>query len=279
MMDAPVDASHYLRRDCRSADADLTRSPSPTGSGEPGVAPRRAQRQADAAGVWRQSPTEAPQDAPGVAQSQAGQPVAAIILAAGRSSRMGEHKLLLPLGGKPLLDWSVEAALASSARPLVVALGRDADALRAALPAGDYTTVVNPRYAQGMGTSLALAVSMLVAQFAPDILGTLILLADQPLMTPDIINAVLRAALGSPERIAMARYPARPGHPVYLPRRLFPRIQSLNGDQGARQLIAEEQGALTWVTVADERALLDVDTPEDYQRAQSLLAARDHLEG
>lgn len=199
--------------------------------------------------------------------------IAAIILGAGTSSRMGEHKLLLPLGGKPLIAWSVAAACASSARPVVVALGRAAEvvtgAVTAALPGASYSVVVNQRFAQGMGTSLALAVASLPA----GVIGALILLGDQPFMPTEAMEAVLAAARAQPERIAMGGYGGsgrRRGHPVYLPRRVFPELLALGDDEGARSIIARADDDLTLVAIADDIALLDVDTPEDYRRAQAL---------
>lgn len=193
-------------------------------------------------------------------------PIAAIILAAGRAERMGAHKLLLPLGGKPLLAWSVAAACASDARPIIVALGRDAEGVAAALPAGPYTTVVNQRFAEGMGTTLALAVSQLPAEVA----GTLVLLGDQPFMSVAAIEAVLAAARHAPDRIVMGERDGQRGHPVYLPRRVFGHVLALRSDEGARTIIASERDSVMAIPIADEHAMFDVDTLEDYHRAQRL---------
>ncbi len=190
--------------------------------------------------------------------------IAAIILAAGRSVRMGTHKLLLPLDGKPLLAWSIAAACASTARPVIVALGRAADDVAAALPTGPYTIVVNPRFAEGMGTSLACA----VASVPPAATGTLILLGDQPFMPTAAIEAVLAAARAQPERIVMGAYGQRQGHPVYLPRRVFAELLALRDDAGARTIIAREADAVLRIPLTDEHALFDVDTLADYQQAQ-----------
>ena len=195
--------------------------------------------------------------------------IAAIILAAGRSERMGAHKLLLPLAGKPLLAWSLNAACASDARPVILTLGRDAAEVAAALPVGPYTTVVNARYAAGMGGSLALAIGKL-DQLAPMVSGALILLGDQPFMPGSAIAAILSAARAEPERIVMGGYGSRRGHPVYLPRRVFPELLALRDDEGARCVIARERAAVALVAISDEHATFDVDTQEDYQRAQEI---------
>ncbi|HZC07131.1 MAG TPA: nucleotidyltransferase family protein [Ktedonobacterales bacterium] len=193
-----------------------------------------------------------------------GGPVAVIILAAGRSTRMGEHKLLLPLGDKPLLAWGLAAACASRARPIILALGRSAAEVAAALPDGPYTTVVNEQFAEGMGTTLALAVAHLPA----NVIGTIVTLGDQPFMTSQAIDDVFAAAQAQPDQIIMGVFGGKRGHPVYLPGRLFGELLSPTGDEGARTVIARERGKLSLVTLEDERAFFDVDTAEDYQRAQ-----------
>lgn len=192
--------------------------------------------------------------------------IAAIILAAGRSSRMGAHKLLLPLNGAPLLAWSLAAASASDARPVILALGRDAAMVADALPAGRYTTLINPRYAEGMGVTLAQAVGSL----APEVIGAVILLGDQPFMPTSTIQATLAAARAQPDRIIMGERDGRRGHPVYLPRRVFARVKALSGDEGARAIIAQEGDEITLVHIADAHAQFDVDTLQDYRRAQEI---------
>lgn len=192
--------------------------------------------------------------------------IAAIILAAGRSSRMGAHKLMLPLNGRPLLAWSLAAACASDARPVILALGRDAATVADALPDGRYTTLINPRYAEGIGGTLALAVKAL----APEIIGAVVLLGDQPFMPTGVIQATLAAALAQPDRIVMGEHDGRRGHPVYLPRRVFARVATLSADEGARAIIAQEAGEITLVHIEEAHAQFDVDTLHDYQQAQAI---------
>src|SRR5690242_18960980 len=99
-------------------------------------------------------------------------PVAAVVQAAGRSSRQGRHKLLLPLGGKPLVAHAVASACASSAEAVLVVVGHEADHVRAALPPDRYSIVENPVYAQGMATSLRTGIAAIPAACA----GALIML-------------------------------------------------------------------------------------------------------
>lgn len=188
------------------------------------------------------------------------------VLAAGSSSRMGAHKLLLDLSGRPLVAWSVMSAEASRAGEILVILGRDAGAVAAALPAGRHTNIVNDNAVRGQSTSLARAVTSI----SPDAPGFIVVLADQPFMDARSIDAALDAARLSPEIVVMGVTASGAGHPVYLPRRLFPRIVALTGDMGARDIIAAERDSIIRVPLDNPYAQFDVDSPEDYARAVEL---------
>jgi molybdenum cofactor cytidylyltransferase len=194
------------------------------------------------------------------------QAIAAIVLAAGSSSRMGAHKLLLPLGSRSVIAWSVAAACASQASDVIVVLGRDAVTVQAALDPGRFHTLTNQAYARGQGTSLAIALAA-VPQLA---IGVVVLLGDQPFMTAAAINHVLIAARHEPDRIVMGLVGERTGHPVYLPRRLFGELVALNGDAGARDIVARERAQVVRAPLHNDLAHLDIDTLEDYQRARAL---------
>src|SRR5579875_284501 len=141
---------------------------------------------------------------------------AAILLAAGTSSRMGadRHKLLLPLAGRPLVQHSVEAILASRARPLVIVLGHRAEEVRAAL--GEYAShsavelVVNSAYAQGMSTSLRCGLQALLARAArlhePQPASALIFLGDQPFISARLIDRLIAAWHSSGRPIVAPSY-------------------------------------------------------------------------
>lgn len=202
-------------------------------------------------------------------------PVPIVILAAGASTRMGSHKLLLDLAGRPVAAWSVIAACASQAADVVIVLGRDADTLEAALPQKRQRSLRNPAYAQGQGTSLALAVTA-IADTAP---GVVILLADQPFMDADSIDRVLNAASATPDNIVVGSVDGDTGHPVYLPQRLFVELAALGGDRGARDVLARERDHLIKVTLSNAHAHLDVDTSEDYARAVKLAYLLTSAEG
>ncbi len=202
--------------------------------------------------------------------SPADNPVAAIVLAAGRSSRMGAHKLLLPLGGRPLVAHAVRAACESRASPVIVVLGHEAERVRAALPAGSYTVVENPGYAAGMASSLRAGLAAVPESCA----GALVVLGDQPLVSPELLNRLIDAALRSPERIVAASYDGRRGNPVCFPRRYFAELAAINGDEGGRSVLLRHPDALLTVECGDLAPDLDADTPEDYARIQREWEAR-----
>jgi molybdenum cofactor cytidylyltransferase len=186
--------------------------------------------------------------------------VAAVVLAAGRSTRMGgPNKLLLPLGGKPVVAHAVEAALASRARPVIVVTGHQAEAVTEALAGYDVPTVHNPDYATGLASSLKAGVRA-VSDNAD---GALILLGDMPAVPPHLLDRLIEAFDARPD--ATAALPVREGqrgNPVLLGRTLFSAVLQLEGDEGARRLIGRD--GVVEVSVADPGIAADVDTPEAF---------------
>jgi molybdenum cofactor cytidylyltransferase len=194
--------------------------------------------------------------------------IAAIVLAAGRSRRMGAHKLLLPLGDRPLLAHVVAAACASTADPVIVVLGHEAARVAAALPPGRQRVIVNPDYREGMSTSLRVG----LAAVPPQASGALILLGDQPLITPALVERMLGVAQESPDSIIAASYDGRRGNPVYFPRAYFGELEGVTGDEGGRSVIERHRDTLRLVEIANAAAALDTDSPDDYRH---VLAAWD----
>ena len=188
--------------------------------------------------------------------------IAAVVLAAGRSSRMGSHKLLLPLGGHPLVTYAVRAATDSAASPIVVVLGHNAERVRRVLPVGAYRTIVNERYGEGMATSLNVG----IAAIDEPVTGAVVLLADQPLLSGRVLDRVLAEAGAHPERIVAATYGGTRGHPVFFPVSLFPEIQAIQGDEGARSVLARHADLVTRIAIEPPWVGLDVDEPSVYER-------------
>jgi molybdenum cofactor cytidylyltransferase len=196
----------------------------------------------------------------------AGRPfVSGVILAAGASTRMGRPKQLLDVAGRPLLQHVVDAALAASLDEVIVVLGHRADEVKAALALGGRArAVVNSDFADGQITSLRCG----LAATNPDARAAAILLGDQPSLQSEAIDHMIAAFLASGARAARPVYPevgGRPGHPVLLAREIFPELEGLHGDQGARTLFSEQRPGVLEIPVAGQPPP-DIDTPEDFAR-------------
>lgn len=203
--------------------------------------------------------------------------IAAIILAAGSSSRMGagRHKLLLSLAGRPVLAHVLDAALAASARPVILVLGHQADTVRGQIanyldhPA--IITVENPDYLQGMSTSMRAGLQALQVQsegqtVETPISGAVILLGDQPLITPQIIDALITTQQETGKRIVAPLYEGKRGNPTLFAASLFPELLQVTGDEGGRAVLARHKEELAVVEVGAGMANYDVDTWEAYQQ-------------
>ena len=210
--------------------------------------------------VVRPSPRSEPAPADGAeaaAPGPAGPRIAAVVLAAGRASRMGSNKLVAELDGEPIVRRTVRAVLASRARPVVVVTGHEADAVRAALTGLAVKLVHNPDFADGMSTSLRVGVA---AAGAVD--AALICLGDMPRLEPGHLDAVIDAyATGDPDEIIVPTCDRKRGNPVLWPRSYFPEIAELSGDVGARALIDRHADQVRLLAIDDPAILVDVDTP------------------
>ena len=194
--------------------------------------------------------------------------VYAVVLAAGRSSRMGgPNKLMALFDGKPLVRVTTERALKSRAAGTVVVTGHQADRVSAALAGLGVTTAANPDYAEGLSSSLKAGVAALPADAA----GALVVLGDMPGVSVrdlDRLIEAFRAAGGT--AIVRATHGGKRGNPVVLPRSLFAEVATLQGDTGARHLV-EAEGATVIDVEIGEAAFVDVDTPDAMTRAGGVL--------
>ena len=199
-----------------------------------------------------------------------GRAIAAVVLAAGRSSRMGgPNKLLAEIGGKPLVRHVVDAALASRARPVVVVTGHQRDKVEAALAGLPVKFVHNPHFADGLGTSLKTGIAALPAEAD----GVIVCLGDMPQVDAALIDRLIGAF--DPDHGALVVLPTidgKRGNPVVWSRRFFPDLMTVEGDVGARYLIGRYTEAVAEVPLTGTAALTDVDTPE------ALAAVRAELE-
>lgn len=204
------------------------------------------------------------------------QTTAAIILAAGSSSRMGagRHKLLLPLAGRPVLVHVIDATLASQASPIIIVLGHQAKEVRAHLASYfEHPNIIiteNPDYLQGMSTSMHMGLRTLMANeetsSASMVDSALIMLGDQPLITPQMIDTLIATRRIMGLRIVAPLYDGKRGNPVLFDASLFAELLTTTGDEGGRSVIERHRQELATVEVSDPMANYDVDTWEAYQR-------------
>ena len=189
--------------------------------------------------------------------------VAAIVLAAGRSTRMGAHnKLLADLAGKPMVRRVVETALASKARPVLVVTGHMAAEVGAALAGLDVGLVPNPDYATGLASSLRAGIRAVPA----DCDGALILLGDMPGINAEHVDWLVEAFAEASDAVVVPVHEGRQGNPVIWPRRSFSELLQLEGDAGAKRLITARRDEVREVELRTTGIFADIDTPEELAR-------------
>lgn len=191
--------------------------------------------------------------------------IAAIALAAGMSSRMGVNKLLQEWRGKALLRWTVEAAVASDAKPVIVVTGHDATSTEGVLRGLDVVIVRNPAYRDGLSTSLRAGLSALPESAD----GALVMLGDMPEVSANLLNRMI-AGFSPPDgrSICVAAHEGKRGNPVLWSRAFFGDIARITGDTGARGLLAANEEQLCEIETG-AGVLRDVDTPEALARLRA----------
>ncbi|RLB23221.1 MAG: hypothetical protein DRG76_04740 [Deltaproteobacteria bacterium] len=199
-----------------------------------------------------------------------GSVVAGIILAAGTSSRMGVSKQLLPIGGVPLICHMVSQVLSSHLDRVVMVLGHDAEKMKRALldycPHPRIEVVVNPEYPKGMASSIKRGLKVV----QDDCDHVMIILADMLHIDARLINILLKGYLKSGRDLGAIRIQARRSHPVIFSRRFYPELQRLEGDVGGRSIFEQYAHEACFIDAPPTYREMDLDTPEDYRRYQSL---------
>ena len=222
---------------------------------------RRAVMAMGAGGLLAEIPTRPqPRAEDGTPAAPRAPRIAALVLAAGRSTRMGAaNKMLAEVDGRPMVTHAVDTALASKGRPVVVITGHDPGAVMGALAGRDVAYAHNPDHARGLATSLAAG----IAALPRDIDGVVVCLGDMPRVTPAVIDRLIAAWNPVEGRaICVPTAGGRRGNPILWSRRFFAEMGAIEGDVGARSLLAAHADQLVEVETGCEGILLDVDTPE-----------------
>jgi molybdenum cofactor cytidylyltransferase len=194
--------------------------------------------------------------------------VAAVVLAAGSSSRLGQPKQLAPIAGRPALAYTLDALRASRVDRIVLVLGHAADAVAAALDLTDITVVRNDAYAEGQSTSVRAGVKSL----GDDVDAALMVVGDQPLLAPTVVDAIVRAYAETGGPFIVPVYDGEWGNPVLLARATWPLLDHLKGDTGARPILRKHMDMVLELPVAGS-LLDDIDTPDDYARIRARMEA------
>jgi molybdenum cofactor cytidylyltransferase len=192
--------------------------------------------------------------------------LSAVVLAAGKSERMGVNKLLLRVAGRTLLDHILEALEAAGLREVYVVLGHRPEMLRPVLERHDVEEVLNPEYEEGMLSSFKAGLRRVSSEAAYLVLG------DQ-LLEPALLVKMASAMEGDPQaEIVSPTYLGRRGHPVLFRSSVFGEILSLRGGETLRDLI-ERHSSSHRLVEGGPLCVLDIDTPEDFERARRLYEA------
>jgi molybdenum cofactor cytidylyltransferase len=191
--------------------------------------------------------------------------IAAILLAAGESRRMGaQNKLLLPFRNTTLLGNAVTSLCNSDADEVIVVLGHEAEQVRAALPEGRFRVVENPDFAQGMTTSIRAG----IRAASPQAEGLMICLSDLPFVEPsdynDLLNAFRTARVEDDHAIVRPVHQGRPGNPVLFSSEYRPLLLAHEKLEGCRGLMQQHPAHVREVEMTTDHVLQDLDTPEQY---------------
>lgn len=189
--------------------------------------------------------------------------ISGIILAAGAAQRMGRQKLLLDLKAKPVLQCALEAAL-SSELDEVVCIVRELKEIQQKIPLKHEKLrwAVNERAAEGQSTSIIAGLKTISLKSE----AAMFLVGDQPLIKPELINALIHLFKKEPALIVAPTFAGQSRNPVLFHSNLFPEILELKGDRGARGLIEKYRQESVFLEWPEETPFLDVDRWEDYEK-------------
>jgi molybdenum cofactor cytidylyltransferase len=186
--------------------------------------------------------------------------VGLIILAAGESSRMGKPKQLLPFQGQSLIQYMVQNGLTSRCFPVVVVLGANAPLIKLEISDLPLFITENVHWEEGMGASIRAGMDMLLSVY-DEVEAVIIMLCDQPFVKATLLNQFVEVYQQTHTPLIASSYAHTLGVPALFDRSLFPLLQNLHGQEGARKLIMHQSGVHT---ISFPEGKIDIDTPEDY---------------
>lgn len=189
--------------------------------------------------------------------------IAAVILAAGQSKRMGSPKMILPWGNTTVIGQVVAVLQEAGVSEICVVTGGAHEQVDLALQNLPVKTVFNPRFEQD---EMALSLQIGLASLPPQVQATLVVLGDQPQIQPQVVCSVIQAYLEQPMPLVVPSYQMRRGHPWLIDRVLWPEVQALQPPCILRDVLTSQPERILYVPVTTDSILRDLDTPEDYGR-------------
>jgi molybdenum cofactor cytidylyltransferase len=192
--------------------------------------------------------------------------IAALILAAGESSRMGTDKACLNYKNHTFLETILNTLREAGVQRTAVVLGHHAEEIQRSVMLEGAEVVINPDFRRGQTSSLQMGLKALESQ---ELEGIVLCLVDHPAVCAQTVRQVVDAFSDSLAPVVIPTYQGRRGHPVVIGRQLFGELKSLGTEAGANTIVQEYREATQFVEVNDPGILLDIDDPDSYRRSVS----------
>ena len=193
--------------------------------------------------------------------------IAAVVLSAGESSRMGSPKALLPISGVPFIEEIVRALKGTKIDRIIVVLGHHAEEIRKRIAHLPVTFVLNRDYAKGQLSSLIVAIRSLAAEKTTEkVDGVLVHLVDHPFISPALVDHMIDRFYETKKLIVIPRCGGRRGHPVIFSSRLFPELLSAPLEKGAKVVVHAHRDETLEIETDFAGVTIDIDTPEEYRQ-------------
>ena len=187
--------------------------------------------------------------------------LSAILLAAGKSQRMGKLKQLMSFGKSTILEQAIDNLLSSAVDETIVVVGHEAEEIEKTIATKPVKIMFNPNYGEGMSTSIIAGLILV----DPRAQAVMLALGDQPLVDSQTINHLIAEFSNHDKGIAVPTYKGKRGHPVILAIKYKAELLELKGDIGAREIIKNHPEDILEVAVASESVIADIDTTDDYR--------------
>ncbi|WP_268033935.1 nucleotidyltransferase family protein [Algoriphagus sp. PAP.12] len=189
-----------------------------------------------------------------------------LILAAGSSSRLGKPKQLLKFQDETLLEKTIKSAQEAILGPVIVVLGCQSDLIKDSLKIDGIKWIVNQKWESGMASSLQVGLNFLIENESPD--QVILLLSDQPYVSPELIHQLITEKENSVKGIAASSYADTIGVPAIIEKKYFSELLNLKGDQGAKKVIKHHLDDL--IQIPFEKGKIDIDTQADWENFNSI---------